>query len=186
MNERERELTERKKREAKEAREARRAAKKKTDGKRNPDASKAGGKKHTITARKVGKFAWQQVKDAALAFGVATYLMYAAPIPSLTCIAIGGATFVAKKLVNAGIRFGKKHIVKKRKKPVKDGKKIRIPKLAAGAITAAGAALPLLLIPNPIALVAAGVSATVLAKITGLVSRIRKVEIEEETEEKHM
>lgn len=164
MNEHERKLTEKKKAE-------RKAEKGKPATERNPEAEKTGGKKHTITARKVGKFAWQQIKDTLLAAGIATYLMYVTPIATVSCVAIGAASFVAKKLINAGVRYGKKHMIKKRKKNEKPGKKKMLPKPVAAAITVAGAALPMMLIPNPIALVAAGVSGTALAKITGLLKR---------------
>jgi hypothetical protein len=164
MNEREKELTRRKKEERRKAKEER----------KKEAAERAGGKKHTIKARDVGQFTWQQVKDAILAAGVATYLIYATPIASVTCIAIGAGAFVAKKLINAGIRFGKKHIVKNRKKPAKAGKKIKVPKAVAGALTAAGAVAPLILIPNPLAVVAAGISATAIAKITGLIQKKEK------------
>ena len=185
MNERERELTERKKREAKEAREAKKAAKKKPEGERNPEAAaKAGGKKHKITARKVGKFIGTQVFDALLAATVATILFKTTAITGTAELIIGFAAFGVKKLINAGVRYGKKHIIKKRKKPYKpNGKKMRLPRPVAGAITVAGAALPLALIANPIAIPVAGIAAVTMAKLTGLFTPKHKNKTDEEEDE---
>lgn len=176
--------TKRLKEEAKAKREARRETK---HPKKEPNpaaAAKAGGKKHTITARQVGKFVGVQVFDALLAATVATVLFKTTAITGTMGLVIGCAAFGLKKLINAGVRYGKKHWIKNRKKPAKasSGLKKKLPRPVAGAITAAGTVLPLLLISNPVAIPIMGVSALTLAKLTGLIGSRKIKNIKEENE----
>ena len=132
-------------------------------------ANRKKSKKHTIKERKknIPKFLLTQVGDTILAAGTVLLLSSTVLSPSsLGMVVLGVSSFGLKKIVNAGVRYGKKHTIKKR-----DKSKVGAVASKTGslAITAAGTALPIILLGiGPVPIVTAGISAIALSKATKL------------------
>lgn len=114
-------------------------------------AASTEGRKHTIKKRTkaVSKFAKQQVKDTITVGAIMLGINVLNPLTMVGNVLVASAAFVAKKGINAGVRFGKKHTIRKREKSILPSSRTMV----GAAIRAAAITLPVLLIgPSPVAI----------------------------------
>lgn len=116
-------------------------------------------------AKATTKFALKQVRDAVIAAGMVLAFHTAfIPLNIVGQITLGSALFIAKKGIDVGVHFGKKHKIKKREKSNDSIKRTAV----EATIVAGGMAIPIIMLGlPPINVITIGTAAFGLYKLVG-------------------
>lgn len=141
----------------------------KKEKEKKPKKEGLNGEKPTWTIKSrtkaTTKFALKQVRDAVIAAGMVLAFHTAfIPLNIVGQITLGSALFIAKKGIDVGVHFGKKHKIKKREKSNDSIKRTAV----EATIVAGGMAIPIIMLGlPPINVITIGTAAFGLYKLVG-------------------